>query len=159
LQVIFGANSLSGPFVILALQYDISCGIVSPCDKSAGTIDNQTTYKIYGMPASLYSGKVRSYLLKQHIPFIDFGACDSLFQRHIIPAVGRMIMPVVETPNGILSQDNADIIDFFERNTRSRLPGVPESSLSASIAYLFELFGGEGLVRPKMLYRCSFDEQ
>jgi len=70
-----------------------------------------------------------------------------------------MIMPVVETPNGILSQDNADIIDFFERNTRSRLPGVPESSLSASIAYLFELFGGEGLVRPKMLYRCSFDEQ
>ena len=89
--MIFGANSLSGPFVILALQYDISCGIVSPCDKSAGTIDNQTTYKIYGMPASLYSGKVRSYLLKQHIPFIDFGACDSLFQRHIIPAVGRMI--------------------------------------------------------------------
>jgi len=116
-------------------------------------------YKLFGIPSSLYTGKVRSYLRKQHIAFVEYGVNDPHYQQHIVPAVGRMIMPVVETPEGVLLQDGADIIDFIERENRTRLPAVPESSLLASISYLFELFGGEGLLRPAMHYRWSFDEQ
>ena len=116
-------------------------------------------YKLYGIPSSLYVAKVRSYFRKQHIEFIEQGVNDPHFQQEIVPAVGRFIMPVVEAPDGTLLQDGADIIDFFEAEGTSPLPAIPESSMLATIAYLFELFGGEGLLREAMHYRWSFDEQ
>jgi glutathione S-transferase len=120
-------------------------------------------YQLYGMSASLYMGKVRSYLRKQHIPFVERVGGDPYFAEKIVPAVGRMIMPVLETSNGTLIQDGADIIDFFEQqadanNESMRLPAYPSTGVARAAAYLFELFGGEGMLRPAMHYRWNFDE-
>ncbi|WP_240554806.1 glutathione S-transferase N-terminal domain-containing protein [Oceanicoccus sagamiensis] len=117
------------------------------------------TYKLYGLPSSLYTGKVRSYLRKQGIPFIEHGVNHPHYQKTIIPSVGRFIMPVVEAADGTLIQDGADIIDYLEEHETVPLPAQPESTLLKTVSYLFELFGGEGLLRPAMHYRWSFDEQ
>lgn len=116
-------------------------------------------YQLYGMPASLYMAKARSYLRKQHIPFVERSAGDPHYGAMIAPAVGRMIMPVLETPEGALVQDGADIIQYFESlDGGVRLPATPDTAVHRAIAHLFELFGGEGLLRPAMHYRWNFDE-
>lgn len=79
-----------------------------------------------------------------------------------MPTVGRWIIPCLETPDGGIVQDGADIIDHFEigpgRDLR-RFSAYPESPLLLAVSHVFELFGGEGLLRPAMHYRWNFDEQ
>jgi len=80
----------------------------------------------------------------------------------IVPAVGRWIIPCMETPDGAIIQDGVDIIDHFERGPGQplrRYNACPTSPLLLAIAHVFELFGGEGLLRPAMHYRWNFDEQ
>lgn len=117
------------------------------------------TYKLYGMPASLYTGKVRSYLRKQRIPFVEYGANSEDFFGRVVPETRRFIIPVIETPDGDLVQDGADIIDYFEERAAGEFSVYPDSPLLNSISLLFELFGGEGLLRPAMHYRWNFDEE
>jgi|GEM_PF-3727599 len=62
-------------------------------------------FTLYGMPHSLYTGKARSYLIKQHVNFIEM------------------------TPGHLIA------------------------------SLIFELFGGEGMVRPAMHYRWNFGTQ
>ncbi len=115
-------------------------------------------YKLYGIPASLWTGKARSYLRKQSIPFVEYGANHPDFLAKIVPAVGRWIIPVVEMPDGELVQDGADIIDHFESSDDKKFSVVPDSGVLRTLAYLFELFGGEGMLRPAMHFRWNFDE-
>ena len=35
------------------------------------------TYQLWGSPNSLYTGKVRSYLIKQRIPFVNRAAGEA----------------------------------------------------------------------------------
>jgi hypothetical protein len=66
----------------------------------------------------------------------------------------------METPDGCIIQDGADIIDFFELEARlSDYPARPTTPVHLAVTHLFELFGGEGLLRPAMHYRWNFDEQ
>lgn len=116
------------------------------------------SYQLYGIPASLYTAKVRSYLIKQQIPFIERAVGDPHYKQKIQPLVGRMIMPVVEGADGTVVQDGADIIDYFEQTGARRYPAIPDNDVLRSISYLFELFGGEGLLRPAMHYRWNFDD-
>lgn len=116
------------------------------------------TYVLYGMPGSLYTGKVRAYLRKQGLPFEDRTAGDPRFRRHVVPQVGRWIIPVLQTPDDQLVQDGADIIDYFEQRGLARLSAYPEHGLYRVISLIFELFGGEGLLRPAMHYRWNFDD-
>ena len=116
-------------------------------------------FKLYGMPASLYTGKVRAYLRKHKIPFVEYGMNHPDFQGRIVPAVGRVIVPVIETPDGTIVQDGADILEFLDRNGWGSFSIYPEDPRLLSIAYLFELFGGEGLLRPAMHYRWNFNEE
>ncbi len=115
-------------------------------------------YILYGMPLSLYTGKVRSYLRKQGIPFEERAAGSTYFREKIAGKLGRWIIPVVETPDGTLLQDGADIIDYFEAQGGRRYPAVPTDPLMRAVAHLFELYGGEGLLRPAMHYRWNFDD-
>jgi len=122
------------------------------------------SYQLFGIPASLYMAKARSYLRKQHIPFVERTVGDPYFGQKIVPTVGRFIMPVLETPDGTIVQDGADIIDYFEnqakdKNEQTRLPALPENSVQRAVSYLFELFGGEGLLRPAMHYRWNFPDE
>ncbi|GAB5412870.1 MAG: hypothetical protein Cons2KO_04730 [Congregibacter sp.] len=115
-------------------------------------------HKLYGMPASLYTAKARSYLRKQGIPFAEYGANHPDFAARVIPKVGRFIVPVVETPSGEILQDGTDIIDHFEHSGEAAFSVYPASTVVRTISLLFELFGGEGLLRPAMHYRWNFDD-
>ena len=120
------------------------------------------TYTLYGAPASLYSGKARSYLRTQGIPFVEAGPGSDRYLNEIVPTVGRWIIPCMETPDGTIIQDGADIIDHFERGpgrSLRRYTAYPTSPLLLAVAHVFELFGGEGLLRPAMHYRWNFDDE
>ncbi len=114
---------------------------------------------LYGMPGSLYTGKVRAYLRKQRIDFEERPAGSTHFREQIAPKVGRWIIPVLETQAGELIQDGADIINYLERTIDVPFPAYPEQPIMRAISHLFELFGGEGMLRPAMHYRWNFDEQ
>ena len=119
-------------------------------------------YTLYGAPASLYSGKARSYLRAQGIGFVEAGPGSDRYLNEIVPTVGRWIIPCMETPDGTIIQDGADIIDHFERGpgqSLRRYTAYPTSPLLLAVAHVFELFGGEGLLRPAMHYRWNFDDE
>ncbi|MCP3935500.1 MAG: glutathione S-transferase family protein [Actinomycetia bacterium] len=120
------------------------------------------TYTLYGAPVSLYTGKVRSYLRTQGIDFVEVAPGSERYLKHIVPAVGRWIIPCMETPDGEIVQDGADIIDHFEKGAGQDLrrhSSYPDSPVLLAISHVFELFGGEGLLRPAMHYRWNFDDQ
>lgn len=112
----------------------------------------------YAMPHSLYSGRARCYLIKQHAPFREVSAGHSHFYQHIKPQIGRWIMPVLESDDGTIIQDSTDIIDWYENNNEVRLPARPTTPRHLIASYIFEMFGSEGLLRPAMHYRWNFDE-
>lgn len=123
---------------------------------------NNMTYTLFGAPASLYTGKARSYLRKQGIEFVEVVPGSDRYLNEIVPKAGRWIIPVVEAPDGEIIQDGADIIDHFERGPGQALRRYeiyPESPVLLAISHVFELFGGEGLLRPAMHYRWNFDEE
>lgn len=116
------------------------------------------TFVLYGTPGSLYTAKVRAYLRKQRIPFEERAAGDPRFANEVLPQIGRWIIPVLQKPEGMLVQDGAVIIDELEAGARSGPSAYPKDPLLRVIAHLFELFGGEGLLRPAMHYRWNFDD-
>lgn len=112
---------------------------------------------LYGMPGSLYTGKVRSYFRKQRIDYVERAVGMPEFRATIVPAIGRWIIPVVLLPGGALIQDGSAIIDHFEAQGPTRFAALPPPGVQRVVALLFELFGGEGLLRPAMHYRWNFD--
>ena len=116
------------------------------------------TYTLYGMAASLYTGKVRAYMRRNHVPFAEEKAGGERFNTVVREAVGRWIIPVIETPDGDFVQDGTDILDHFEREGFSKHSIYPTDPKLKVIAHLFELFGGEGILRAAMHYRWNFDE-
>ena len=115
-------------------------------------------FKFYSWSVSLYSGKARAYLIKQHIDFDDISPADPHYDAHIRPAIGRWIIPVMETPQGEIVQDGVDIIDWFESRNLARRPAYPETPKHLITSLIMEIFGGEGMLRPAMHYRWNFDD-
>ena len=74
-------------------------------------------YTLFAMPASLYSGKARSYLRTHRIDYVERAPGDARYTDDVVPAIGRWIIPVLQTPDGTLVQDTVDIIDHLERET------------------------------------------
>lgn len=123
------------------------------------TDDISIDYILYGMQASLYTGKVRAYMRRNRIPVTERGAGHPDFMGTIYPQMNRFIMPVVVTPGGEIIQDGTDILDFLEGEGLGHEPLYPEDPVLRAIAHLFEFFGNEGLLRPAMHYRWNFDEE
>ncbi len=115
-------------------------------------------YILWAMPASLYSGKARSYLRTHRIGYVERAAGDPRYTDAVVPAIGRWIIPVLETPDGTLVQDTVDIIDFLDRLEPPERSAYPTTPVVRAVAHLLELFGGEGLLRPAMHYRWDFDD-
>jgi glutathione S-transferase len=115
------------------------------------------TLKLYGTPGSLYTAKARSYLIKQAIAFEEHAAGEAHFRNEVLPRVGRWIIPVIETDEGDVVQDGSEIIAWFEGRGPQRFETYPVTPRHRLIAQIFELFGGEGLLRPAMHYRWNFD--
>lgn len=115
-------------------------------------------YTLYGMAASLYTGKVRAYMRRNHVPFREEKAGSAHFNSLVSKTFGRWIIPVIETPDGDYVQDGTDILDHFEDRGFSQTSIYPDDPKLRVIAHLFELFGGEGILRAAMHYRWNFDE-
>ena len=115
-------------------------------------------YILYAMPASLYSGKARSYLRKRRIEHVERANGHPDYRQRVVPAIGRMIIPVLQTPDGRLIQDTVDIIDFLEQAEPREHSIYPPGPCQRAVAHTLELFGGEGLLRPAMHYRWNFDD-
>ena len=113
---------------------------------------------LFGAPVGLYTGKIRSYLRKQGIPYVERLPTDPVFQSEVMPAVRRFINPVIRMHDGTLVQDTADIIDYLERNGHAAFSVYPALPLQRLVALTLDLFGGEGLVRAAMHYRWSYRE-
>jgi len=118
-----------------------------------------TDHILYGMQASLYTGKARAYMRRNRIPVTERGAGHPEYTGKIFPHMNRFIMPVVVTPAGDIIQDGTDILDYLEGQGLGHEPLYPEDSVLRAVAHLFELFGNEGLLRPAMHYRWNFDAE
>ena len=112
-------------------------------------------YRLYALPHSLYSGKVRSYLRYKRIPYREIVATLFVFLRFIVPRTGVRFIPVVQTPDDVVIQDTTDIIDALEERfpSRSIYPKTPKQRL---FALLMECYADEWLLNPAMHYRWSF---
>ena len=115
-------------------------------------------FTLYGMQASLFTGKARAYMRRNRIPVTERGAGHPEFMTRIYPTMQRFIMPVIETPEGDIIQDGTDILEYLEEQGLGREPLFPEDPVTKAISLLFQLFGNEGLLRPAMHYRWNFDE-
>jgi len=67
-------------------------------------------YVLYAMPVSMFSGKARAHLRKRRVPFQERLISHPRFVGEIAPSIGRLIIPVLETPDGQIIQDTADIL-------------------------------------------------
>jgi glutathione S-transferase len=115
-------------------------------------------YVLYAMPASLYSGKARSYLRTHRIDYVERAPGDPRYSGEIEPVIGRWIIPVLQTPDGTIVQDTVDIIDHLDASESPDRSAYPATAVHRTVAHLLELFGGEGLLRPAMHYRWDFDD-
>ena len=114
-------------------------------------------YTLYGMEASLYTARPRSYMRMNAVPFKEVKAGSAEFTEVVVPKTGRWIIPVLKTPSGRLIQDGADIIDFLDAEGYSKADLYPADPILRTIAHVFEMYGCHGLLRPAMHYRWSFD--
>jgi len=120
---------------------------------------NAEPLTLFGAPVGMWTGKIRSYLRKQGIPYVERFPSDPVFEREVMPAVKRFINPVIRLADGTLVQDTADIIDHFETTGNIRFSVYPETPLQRIVAMALDLYGGEGLARAAMHYRWSYRAQ
>ena len=112
---------------------------------------------LYASPHSLYSGRARSYMIKNGIAFREFSTGHESFKAEILPEAKLATIPVLRTEDGRVIRDGAAIIEYFEsRNDRPCLPKTPQQRI---VSALFDLIGAEGLLRPAMHYRWNFPEE
>lgn len=90
----------------------------------------------YGVMFSYYSAKTRAYLSYKHIPFIEMYHAGELSGR-IRETTHKVMIPVVETPEGDILQDTTIIIDTLERRFPER-PVFPDDPVLMLITRLVE---------------------
>ncbi len=116
------------------------------------------SHKLYAAPLSLYSGKARAYLDWKGIDYDEVLASGDVYKEIIVPAVGRPVIPVLETDDGQIVQDTTCIIDYFEQSNGG-LSVYPDTAKQKLVALLLESFGDEWLVIPAMHYRWNYNEE
>ncbi|CAN1526975.1 Gst Glutathione S-transferase [Caulobacteraceae bacterium] len=115
-------------------------------------------YTIWGTPHSLYTGKIRSYLIKKGIAYEEIMASDPNFVGDIIRQVGLKVIPVMRAPDGEIIQDTTAMIDHIE--SRVAAPSfVPSGPVQRIVADLIDAFGSNYLMAIAMHYRWSYREQ
>ena len=109
---------------------------------------------LYAMPHSLYSGRARSYLIKNGIPFKERSTGHECFKAEVLPKAKLPTIPTLVTPEGEVIRDGAAIIEHFE--AANGRPGEPPGPRQKVISTLFDVIGTDGLLRPAMHYRWNF---
>ena len=108
------------------------------------------------MPHSLYSGRARSYLIKNLIPFEERSTGHESFKAEVLPKGKLPTIPTLVTPEDDVIRDGAAIIEHFE--AASGRPCRPAGPRQQVISALFDVIGTDGLLRPAMHYRWNFPE-
>ena len=108
------------------------------------------------MPHSLYSGRARSYLIKNHIPFEERSTGHESFKAEVLPKGKLPTIPTLVTVDGEVIRDGAAIIEHFE--AASGRPCQPPGARQQVISALFDVIGTDGLLRPAMHYRWNFPD-
>jgi glutathione S-transferase len=111
-------------------------------------------YILWGASWSLYTAKVRPYLIKKGIEYVELNPSHPHYNEKIVPQVGEFTVPVLETPNGEIIADSTEIMEFLEPGF-SHLPMLPEDNTLAALAHLIHSYGSEGLTKPAMYYRWN----
>lgn len=113
---------------------------------------------LYGTPVSLYTGNVRSYLIKAGIDYRETTFGSAHYRDEVLPkAGGRKGVPTIELGDGTVIRDGAAIIDHFEATSGHAFS--PKSPKQRILSRLFDVIGSDGLLRPALHYRWSFPEE
>ena len=111
-------------------------------------------YILWGASWSLYTAKVRPYLIKKGIEYVELNPSHPHYNEKIVPQVGEFTVPVLEMPNGDIIADSIEIMEFLESRFPD-LPMLPEDKALAALAHLIHSYGSEGLTKPAMYYRWN----
>ena len=114
-------------------------------------------HTLYAITHSLYSGRARSYLIKQGIQFRELSTGHESFKAEVLPKGKLPTIPTLVTPAGEVIRDGAAIIEHFEA-ARGR-PCRPAGPRQQIISALFDVIGSDGLLRPAMHYRWNFADE
>ena len=114
-------------------------------------IDRTGIHRLYAITHSLYSGRARSYLIKQGIPFRELSTGHESFKAEVLPKGKLPTIPTLVTPGGEVIRDGAAIIEHFE--AASGRPCRPTGPRQQIVSALFDVIGTDGLLRPAMHYR------
>ncbi|MFK8050929.1 MAG: glutathione S-transferase N-terminal domain-containing protein [Halioglobus sp.] len=113
-------------------------------------------HTLYAITHSLYSGRARSYLIKQGIAYREFSSGHESFKADVLPKGKLPTIPTLLTAEGEVIRDGAAIIEHFEViNGRPARPLTPRQQI---VSALFDVIGTDGLLRPSMHYRWNFPE-
>jgi glutathione S-transferase len=112
---------------------------------------------LYGSPMSLYTGRVRSYLIKSRIPYVEQPHATPHYQKVVLPkAGGRRGIPTIEFPDGRVIRDGVAILDHFESLNDEFYS--PDTVRQSAVSRLLDAIASEGLLRPCMHYRWNHDQ-
>ena len=111
-------------------------------------------YILWGASWSLYTAKVRPYLIKKGIDYVEINPSHPHYNDTIMKTVGYFTVPVLETPEGKIIADSAEIMEFLEPKFPVP-PMLPENKPLAALAYLIHSFGSEGLTKSAMYLRWN----
>ncbi|MHC4910800.1 MAG: glutathione S-transferase family protein [Planctomycetota bacterium] len=111
-------------------------------------------YILWGANWSLFSAKVRPYLIKKGIDYVELNPSHPHFAQTVLPKVGHFTVPVLETPDGDVIADSTEIMEYLEERYPA-LPMLPEDKALAAIARLIHSYGSEGLIKPAMYLRWN----
>ena len=90
----------------------------------------------FGWVCSFYSGKTRAYLRKAQVPYREIAIGHPHYTMKIAPPVGRPIVPIIQTREGVIVQDSTEIVDYIAANglgERTLMPGTPLQDITALI--------------------------
>ena len=113
-------------------------------------------HTLYAITHSLYSGRARSYLIKQGIPYRELSTGHESFKAQVLPRGKLPTIPTLLTAQGEVIRDGAAIIEHFE--AASGRPCRPLTARQQIISALFDVIGTDGLLRPAMHYRWNFPD-
>jgi glutathione S-transferase len=111
-------------------------------------------FVLWGANWSLYTAKVRPYLIKKGIGYVELNPSHPHFKESVLPQIGHFTVPVLETPDGEIIADSSEIMEFLEPRFPD-VPMLPEDKALAALAHLIHSYGSEGLTKPAMYLRWN----
>lgn len=128
---------------------------------TTNTNSSPATLTLWGTPHSLYTGKLRSYLIKKGLPFRELYPSHPRFKTEVVPAVRLVVVPILEIGQGEFFQDTTEIIAELERRypDSPMVPMIPTTPVQRAVAYLLDGYGSECLLPAAMHYRWSYRDQ